>query len=60
MKWQIANNPNMIKFHLDLNSKPVENGIRPFNWLKRTLETIPSNPINKVKELLPHHWEFSS
>ncbi len=29
------------------------NGINPLNWLRNTLERIPSHPINKIKELLP-------
>jgi transposase len=32
------------------------NGINPFDWLKDVLERIPSHPINKIKELLPHKW----
>ncbi|MES1181947.1 MAG: IS66 family transposase, partial [Flavobacterium sp.] len=30
-------------------------GIEPFAWMKHTLEIIPSYPINKIKELLPHY-----
>jgi transposase len=29
-------------------------GINPFDWLKRTLETISSHPINRIQELLPY------
>jgi transposase len=29
-------------------------GINPFDWLKRTLETIPSHPINRIQDLLPY------
>lgn len=30
-------------------------GIEPYGWLKNTLQNIPSHPINKIQELLPHH-----
>lgn len=30
-------------------------GVEPFAWLKNVLEIIPTHPINKVKELLPHY-----
>jgi transposase len=30
-------------------------GIEPYGWLKNTLQKIPSHPINKVQDLLPHH-----
>jgi len=30
-------------------------GIEPFAWLKNTLEIMPTHPINKIKELLPHY-----
>ena len=30
-------------------------GIEPYGWLKNTLQKIPSHPINKIQELLPHH-----
>lgn len=29
-------------------------GIEPYSWLKDVLQTIPTHPINKVNELLPH------
>jgi hypothetical protein len=29
-------------------------GIEPYGWLKNVLQKIPSHPINKVQELLPH------
>ena len=32
--------------------------INPFTWLKNVLERIPSHPINKIQELLPHNWKF--
>ncbi len=31
------------------------NGIEPYTWLKNVLEKIPLHPINKIKDLLPHH-----
>ena len=31
-------------------------GVNPFTWLKDVLERIPTTPINRVKELLPHNW----
>ena len=30
-------------------------GVEPFAWLKNTLEILPTHPINKIKELLPHY-----
>ena len=30
-------------------------GVEPFAWLKNVLEIIPSHPINKINELLPHN-----
>lgn len=29
--------------------------VEPYNWLKNVLQKIPTQPINKVKELLPHN-----
>jgi transposase len=29
------------------------NGIEPYAWLERTLEKLPSYPVNRVHELLP-------
>jgi transposase len=31
--------------------------IEPYAWLKEVLQIIPQHPINKVKELLPHHYK---
>jgi transposase len=31
--------------------------IEPYGWLKNTLEKIPTHPINKIKELLPHYQQ---
>jgi transposase len=33
--------------------------INPFDWLKNVLEMIPTHPINKIQELLPHNWRSS-
>ncbi len=32
-------------------------GVNPYLWLKDVLTRISIHPINKVKELLPHHWK---
>jgi hypothetical protein len=31
--------------------------IEPYTWLKEVLQTIADHPINKINELLPHHWK---
>ena len=31
--------------------------IEPYSWLKDVLQTIADHPINKIQELLPHHWK---
>lgn len=31
--------------------------INPYVWLKNVLATIATHPINRVQELLPHHWK---
>jgi transposase len=31
-------------------------GIEPYTWLKDVLHRIATQPINKISELLPHHW----
>jgi hypothetical protein len=33
--------------------------VEPYSWLKNVLERISSHPINRIKELLPHHWQRS-
>jgi len=33
------------------------NNINPYEWLKDVLDKINSWPINRVHELLPHHWK---
>lgn len=33
------------------------NNINPFEWLRDVLERIPTHPINKIEELLPHKWQ---
>ncbi|GAC1427451.1 MAG: IS66-like element ISBthe5 family transposase [Flavisolibacter sp.] len=30
-------------------------GIEPYHWLRNVLEQIADHPINRIKELLPHH-----
>jgi hypothetical protein len=30
-------------------------GIEPYGWLKDVLQKIPTQPINKVQDLLPHY-----
>jgi transposase len=32
------------------------NGIEPYSWLKDVLKRIAPQPINKIYELLPHHF----
>ena len=32
-------------------------GIEPTTWLKEVLRIIPTYPINKIKDLLPHNWK---
>jgi transposase len=32
-------------------------GIEPYHWLKAVLERIADHPINKITELLPHHFK---
>lgn len=31
--------------------------IEPYTWLKEVLQIIPQHPVNRVKELLPHHYK---
>ena len=33
------------------------NNVNPFIWLREVLTMIPSHPINKIKELLPHNYK---
>jgi len=32
-------------------------GVNPYLWLKDVLTRISMHAINKIKELLPHHWK---
>lgn len=32
-------------------------GIEPTAWLKEVLRIIPTHPINRIKDLLPHNWK---
>ena len=34
-------------------------GIEPYTWLKDVLAQISNHPINRIKDLLPHHWKKS-
>jgi transposase len=34
--------------------------VNPFTWLKNILQHISSHPINKIADLLPHHWQLIS
>jgi transposase len=34
-------------------------GIEPYSWLKEVLQKIADHPINRISELLPHHWNKS-
>ncbi len=31
-------------------------GSEPYSWLKDVLQRIPTHPINKIRDLLPHNW----
>lgn len=31
------------------------NGVNPFEWLRNTLEKIPTHPVNRIQELLPRN-----
>ena len=33
--------------------------VNPFEWMKSLLERISAHPINKIQELLPHHWQIN-
>lgn len=33
-------------------------GIEPYGWLKEVLQKIADHPINKIRNLLPHRYEF--
>src|SRR3984957_18906138 len=34
-------------------------GINPFIWLKDVLQEIASQPINKIRDMLPYNWKSS-
>jgi transposase len=33
--------------------------IEPYHWLRSVLHQLPTHPINKIEELLPHQWAKS-
>jgi transposase len=35
----------------------LKNGVNPLDWLKYTLEVIPSYKVNQLTELLPQHFK---
>jgi hypothetical protein len=35
------------------------NNINPYDWLRDVFEKIPTHPINKIEDLLPHNWKQS-
>jgi transposase len=40
-----------------LPGKCKMHGIEPYRWIEDILSRIPNHSINKIKELLPHHWK---
>lgn len=32
------------------------NKVNPYDWLRDIFERLPSHPINRISELLPHRW----
>lgn len=32
------------------------NNVNPYEWLRDIFERMPSHPINKIEDLLPHRW----
>lgn len=36
------------------------NNINPYNWLRDVFERIPTYPINKITDLLPHNWKIAA
>lgn len=36
------------------------NNINPYEWLKDVFTRIPTHPINKIADLLPHRWQKKS
>lgn len=33
------------------------NNVNPYEWMSDVLNRIPSHPVNKLEELLPHKWK---
>ncbi len=36
------------------------NDVNPYEWLKNVFSKINSWPINRIHELLPHHWKLAN
>ena len=36
------------------------NNINPYDWLTEVLAKISDWPINRIHELLPHHWKHAN
>lgn len=36
------------------------NNVNPYEWLKDVLVRIPTHPVNKIDQLLPHNWKPST
>ena len=34
-----------------------QHGVNPEQWLSDVLGRIPTHPMKRVHELLPHHWK---
>jgi hypothetical protein len=38
----------------------IMNNINPYDWLEDVIEKINDYPVNKISELLPHHWKSAA
>lgn len=36
------------------------NNVNPYEWMTDVLKRIPSHPVNKLEELLPHKWKLTT
>jgi transposase len=36
------------------------NGLDPYRYLKDVLERLPTHPVSRIGQLLPHHWTLAS